>query len=153
RKSGTSISGRRGSFWMVWRGSSELRRASKKRFNTEGTEEEHREHREALGRLQFGFFFVDFFVQLFDFFADLVAVFGVGIKVQVALVGFHGGLFFSFFFVEFAQKEERNRESRLCGGGVLEAIDGRVHVTLLHVELPNFNVFFGAQGIPLGLVG
>ncbi len=57
-----SIFVRRGSFWTGWRGSSGVRRASKKRFDTKGTEEEHRDHREAVGPLEFGFLFVDFLV-------------------------------------------------------------------------------------------
>ena len=45
------------------------------------------------------FLFIDFFVELFDFFADLVAVFGFGIEIEIALVGFDGGLFLALFLV------------------------------------------------------
>src|SRR5258708_130547 len=102
--------------------------------------------------LQFGFLFVDFFVEFFDFLADFVAVFGVGIEIEVALVGFDGGLSLAFLFVCFTQIEEGNRVAGLRRCGVFKAVDGGVHVASFHVVLAYFEIFFCAPGIPLGLV-
>ena len=50
----------------------------------------------------FCFFLVDFFVEFFDFFADFVAIFGFGVKVEIALIGLHGWLFLTFFLLDFS---------------------------------------------------
>ena len=96
------------------------------------------------GLSQFGFFFVDFFVEFFDYLADFVAVFCAGIEIEVALVGFDGGLFLAFLFVGFTQIEEGNREAGLRGRGVFEAVDGGVYITFFHVVLAYFEIFFRA---------
>ena len=102
-------------------------------------------------QLFFGFFEVR--AELGDSLFDFVAVVGGGEKLEIARVGFEGVALEALSLLSFAEEAEGDGVAGLGQGGVLEAVDGGVHVTFVQIVLAHFHVFFGAQGIPSGLVG
>src|SRR6267142_3093459 len=91
-------------------------------------------------------------MQLLNFLQNLFFVLGVRIKLQIAFVGFDGVAFHTLFFLRFGEVAERRGIARLCFNRVSETVNRGVKLSVLHVVLANFDVFFRAVRVPLGLV-
>jgi hypothetical protein len=55
--------------------------------------------------------------------------------------------------LRFAEIAKRDGVAGFCKDRVLETVDRGVHVALSHIVLPDFQIFFRAQGIPHRLIG